>query len=69
LISILEENDIRFEDGKTAMLQTRRAFDRNVGIERVIDLENDVQLQRAIEVINSGEIPEILAKATPELEK
>jgi hypothetical protein len=65
LISILEENDIRFEEGKIVMLQTRRVFDRNVGIERIIE-EDDVQLQRAIEVINSGEIPEILAKATPE---
>ena len=66
LISILEENDIKFEEEKVVMLEARQIFNLNVGIERGIDLENDVQLQRAIEVIKSGEIPEILAKATSE---
>lgn len=66
LTPVLEENGIRFEEEKVVILEARRIFDLNVGIARVIDLENDVQLQRAIEVIKSGEIAKILAKATPE---
>ena len=66
LIPILEENGIKFEEEKVVMFASRRIFDLNVGIARVIDLENDVQLQRAIEVIKSGEIAKILAEATLE---
>ncbi|HIE28990.1 TPA: S41 family peptidase [Candidatus Poribacteria bacterium] len=66
LTPVLEDNGIKFEEEKVVMLEARRIFDPNVGIARLIDLENDVQLQRAIEVIKSGEIAKILAQATPE---
>lgn len=66
LTPVLEDNGIKFEEEKVVMLEARRIFDLNVGIARLIDLENDVQLQRAIEVIKSGEIAKILAQATPE---
>jgi carboxyl-terminal processing protease len=66
LAPVLEESGVKFEEGKVVTLEARRIFDLNVGIARVIDVENDVQLQRAIEVIESGEIAKILAQATPE---
>jgi len=66
LIPVLEENEIKFEEEKVVTLQARRIFDLNVGIARVVDLENDAQLQRAMEVVKSGEIAKILAEVTPE---
>jgi len=66
LIPVLEENEIKFEEEKVVTLQARRIFDLNVGIARVVDLENDVPLQRAMEVVKSGEIAKILAEVTPE---
>jgi carboxyl-terminal processing protease len=61
LIPVLEKNGIKFEEEKVLTLEARRIFDLNVGIVRDIDLENDVQLQRAMEVIKSGEIAKVLA--------
>ena len=69
LIPVLEKNGVKFEEEKVVTLEARRIFDLNVGIVRDIDLENDVQLQRAIEVIKSGEVTKILAaeaKSEPE---
>ena len=43
--------------------QARRAFDLNVGNNRLIDLEGDQQLQKAVDVIHNGEVPRILAAA------
>jgi len=61
LISILAEKRIQFEEEKVVKLEARRIFDMNVGIARLVDLENDKQLQRAIEIIKAGEVAELLA--------
>lgn len=63
LISILQENRIHFEEEKVIKLEARRIFDMNVGITRMVDLANDVQLQRAIAIIKSGEVAKILAES------
>lgn len=61
LIGVLDEKGIHFEDEKTVVWEARQIFDINVGITEIGDTKYDPQLQRAIEVIQSGEIAQILS--------
>ena len=41
-------------------IEARSVFDRYVGIQRLIDLPNDPQLQEALRVIKNNSIPALL---------
>jgi len=63
LVSVLQENRIHFEEEKVVKLEARRIFYMNVGITRLVDLENDLQLQRAVDIIKADEVGKILAES------
>ena len=60
----LEERGIELDE-EIVKLEMRRVFDLNVGISRIVDLETDVQLRKAIEVIKSGMIARALSSEEP----
>jgi len=62
LISILKENQIHLDE-TLVKLEARNIFDANVGIDRVVDLENDEQLKKALEVIKADQVSQIIAES------
>lgn len=58
LMDILAGNDIIIAP-ELAKIDARRIFNVNVGINPIIDLENDIQLQEAIRIIKAGEVEAI----------
>jgi len=61
LMLILEEMGIKL-DKQLVKIEARNIFDANVGIARLI-LENDEQLKKALEIINTNKISQILAES------
>ncbi len=49
-------------------LRTEQLFNRNVGIEKVVNLEYDRELQEAVRIIKAGEIEKYLSNATEDAE-
>ena len=64
LMRKLKERGIELDE-EIVKLEMRRVFDLNVGISRIVDLETDVQLRKAIEVIKSGMIARALSSEEP----
>ncbi len=62
LTKLLDEENISLSS-LIIRRQAKRAFDLNVGNNRLIDLESDPQLSKALDVIHNGEVPKILAAA------
>lgn len=63
LTTLLKENEINI-DKELVALEARNIFDQNVGIDRIVDLENDDQLKKALEIINADQVSQILAESS-----
>ena len=58
LIEILVERDIEI-DPELVRIDVLKKFNYNVGLDPIVDLKHDKQLQEAIRIIKSGEVEEI----------
>ena len=63
LMDILAEDDIVINP-ELVKIDVRRIFNHNVGLNPIIDLEHDKQLQEAVRIIKAGEVEEIPDSAT-----
>jgi hypothetical protein len=66
LMDTLKAEDIEL-DIELVKIDARRLFNANVGIDQLIDLDHDNQLQEAIDLIKMGGVEKALASTTADL--